>query len=128
MVGFYATADSSQTIRTDLDNELEEARWFTREEVIAVLEHREGTNFSRILGPPGGGAGALAHSDPSLKEADPKAAAAKAAAEGADDDEPPFRIPPITAIAGVLIQEWAYGRVKHLPSSEPEKVVRRGNL
>ena len=27
-----------------------------------------------------------------------------------DDTEPPFRVPPRTAIAGVLISDWAFGR------------------
>jgi len=27
-----------------------------------------------------------------------------------DDIEPPFRVPPRTAIAGVLISDWAFGR------------------
>ncbi|KAG2135819.1 NUDIX hydrolase domain-like protein [Suillus clintonianus] len=43
MIGYYATADSSAPIRTDLDNELEDARWYTREEVLAVLRHARGT-------------------------------------------------------------------------------------
>ncbi|KAG1753336.1 NUDIX hydrolase domain-like protein [Suillus lakei] len=71
MVGYYATADSSAPIRTDLDNELEDARWYTREEVLAVLRHSSGTR-----------------------------------------DEPPFKMPAPTAIAGVLIQHWAEGKGK----------------
>lgn len=100
MVGFYATASDSQVLRTDLDNELTgkwdgsshshwsqplialslDARWFTREEIIAVLEHPEGTNFS-----------------PNSISKSGK-------------DDPPFRVPPKTAIAGVLISDWAHGK------------------
>ncbi|KAF9012575.1 NUDIX hydrolase domain-like protein [Cyathus striatus] len=47
MVGFYARADSSQPIRTDLDNELVDARWFTRDEVLSVLAHAAGTKFTK---------------------------------------------------------------------------------
>jgi len=28
------------------------------------------------------------------------------------ESEPPFRVPPATAIAGVLIRDWAEGKVK----------------
>ena len=27
------------------------------------------------------------------------------------EDEPPFRLPPLTAIAGVLVSDWAHRRV-----------------
>ena len=99
MVGFYATASESQEIRIDLDNELAgksgwsshshrlhfltagslDARWFTREEILAVLDHPDGTNFSFARTPVPG------------------------------EDDPPFRVPPKTAIAGVLISDWAHG-------------------
>ena len=29
----------------------------------------------------------------------------------AKQDAPPFRVPPVTAIAGVLIRDWAEGRI-----------------
>jgi len=80
MVGFYATASETQRLRIDLDNELTDARWFTREEIIAVLNHPQGTN----LGP-------TSTSQPG-------------------EHDPPFRVPPKTAIAGVLISDWANGR------------------
>lgn len=79
MLGFYATADSSAPIRTDLDNELEDARWYTREEVLAVLAHQAG-----------------AHS-------------ATSSHDSAGEVEPLFKMPPPTAIAGVLIKQWAEG-------------------
>lgn len=74
MVGYYATADSSAPIRTDLDNELEDARWFTKEEVLAVLRQSAEVN----------------------------------------NDEPAFKIPAPTAIAGVLIRYWADGKVSEV--------------
>jgi NAD+ diphosphatase len=84
MVGFYARANSTHTIRVDLDNELADARWFTREEVLAVLNHNTSVQTEKDL-----------------------------------VDEPPFKMPPATAIAGVLIRDWAEGRVKfdRIPSS-----------
>ncbi|KAI9067345.1 hypothetical protein FKP32DRAFT_1673129 [Trametes sanguinea] len=38
LTGFYATASSAEPLRTDLDNELEDARWYTREEILKVLD------------------------------------------------------------------------------------------
>jgi len=112
MVGFYAIGDSSKPVRVDLDKELADARWYTREEVLAVLRHKEGTSFtkSRQLaksieeranvdvsgGDPLGGDAAV-HDSPSRVVSD---------ANG-----PPFRVPPRTAIAGVLISDWAFGKV-----------------
>ncbi|EGO00387.1 hypothetical protein SERLA73DRAFT_180970 [Serpula lacrymans var. lacrymans S7.3] len=125
MVGYYATADSSAPIRTDLDNELEDARWYTREEVLAVLAHPTGTNFTRrdykqIAEIQEGsnnssdtqqGAAALAHSDPTIKAKEEASAMAKQQGVAVHkDEEPPFRMPPITAIAGVLIRHWAEGK------------------
>ncbi|TFY71623.1 hypothetical protein EVG20_g1372 [Dentipellis fragilis] len=89
MVGYYALSDPSKPIRTDLDNELEDARWFTREEILSVLEHPEGTNFT----------GREFVDAPNTE-----------AAEKARRNAPPFRVPPPTAIAGVLIHNWAYGK------------------
>jgi len=99
MVGFYATADESQELRIDLDNELtgklnrpsylhhshllitlpSDARWFTREEILAVLNHPQGTYIS------------------------------PAGTSQPGERDPPFRLPPKTAIAGVLISGWANG-------------------
>ncbi|KIP06523.1 hypothetical protein PHLGIDRAFT_453629 [Phlebiopsis gigantea 11061_1 CR5-6] len=78
MVGFYAIADDTLPTRTDLDNELEDARWYSREEIFSVLNDptiRTTTDPFKPL-------------DPSVPQ-------------------PPFRLPPITAIAGVLIRDWA---------------------
>ncbi len=80
-----------------------DARWFTREEILAILEHKDGTSFTRsdykqmasmderdnvksVGDPPGG-----------VQDGDSRNAA--------------FRIPPRTTIAGVLISDWAFGNV-----------------
>ncbi|TCD65345.1 NADH pyrophosphatase [Steccherinum ochraceum] len=110
MVGFYAIADPSQPTRVDLDNELEDARWFTREEILAVLDHPEGTNINpRPNGAPkASSAAALAGDANVAKETELKVAPAEA------PGEPLFRVPPITAIAGVLINDWARGKSTQL--------------
>ncbi|OCH87878.1 hypothetical protein OBBRIDRAFT_795792 [Obba rivulosa] len=114
MVGFFATADASKPIRVDLDNELEDARWYTRAEILEVLNHVAGATLTdrdhqkmAEVQEAGGTApksvsaakllaGDLAKSTDKLEEG-PK--------------EVPFRVPPLTAIAGVLISEWAHRKV-----------------
>ncbi|KAE9400682.1 hypothetical protein BT96DRAFT_956810 [Gymnopus androsaceus JB14] len=88
MCGFYARADSTQPVRVDLDNELADARWFTREEVLTVLHHATGSYLDLAK---------LAEASSQLNN---------------DPNEPPFRVPPTTAVAGVLIKDWAEGVVK----------------
>ncbi|KAI0318878.1 NUDIX hydrolase domain-like protein [Amylostereum chailletii] len=103
MTGFVATGDPAEPVRTDLDNELEDARWFTRDQVLEVLAHPDGTNLTRrdhrkfaavydARPPPEETAG---------ETRDP---------ERITEDLPPFRVPPLSAIAGVLIADWAHGR------------------
>lgn len=47
MVGCYGRAEKGQEIRLDLDNELEDARWFTREELLEILDSPTGTVINR---------------------------------------------------------------------------------
>ncbi|KAI0663364.1 NUDIX hydrolase domain-like protein [Cubamyces menziesii] len=135
MVGFYAIANSSQPLRTDLDNELEEARWYTRQEILQVLGHRDGTTLTRR--DHRGFAAAAEKSNPNDQQqpttsstANPLAgdavkAGEKEAANAVQEplSAPPFKIPPLSAIAGVLIAEWAHGRAGFQPDSP-----KRGNL
>ncbi|KAI0001279.1 NUDIX hydrolase domain-like protein [Russula compacta] len=120
MVGFYAIGDPTEPIRIDLDRELEDARWYTKEEVLAVLEHKGGTSFTRgdykqltraidervnnkvsISDPLGG--------DAAVHDSQTKGASGLMVH---DSNEPPFRIPPRTAIAGVLISDWVFGKAR----------------
>ncbi|KAI0745299.1 NUDIX hydrolase domain-like protein [Earliella scabrosa] len=118
MVGFYATASSEEPLRTDLDNELEEARWFARDEVLAVLNHTEGTNLSRQDHKELAAAaeGSNPHAKPDEANAQPKVAARTAPGPTARAG-PLFKIPPRTAIGGVILCEWAYGRAGPQPVS-----------
>jgi len=106
MLGFYARADSTKPIRTDLDNELADARWFTREEVLTILNHSLGTRLTSADNvkletkggvPPPGAAATVAQ----LRRRGSSASA----------EALPFRIPPTSAIAGVLIRDWAEGKI-----------------
>ena len=115
MAGFYAVADPSHPVRTDLDNELEgtfhasfpdifcphldvviDARWYTREEVLSVLNHTEGLKTGKDA----------PKWDSGVEE---KVEEAKDAQQ--KQDEPPFKAPPRNAMAGVLLSDWANGKV-----------------
>ncbi|EAU91244.1 NAD+ diphosphatase [Coprinopsis cinerea okayama7 len=122
MVGFYARADSSKPIRVDLDNELADARWFTKDEVRAVLNHRTGTTFGKsdykrmneiVEGKKLEDRSASDSSNAAARAFTPSEDG-KAAANGQQppkDSEPPFRLPPSSAIAGVLIRDWVEGKI-----------------
>ncbi|KAG8875958.1 NADH pyrophosphatase [Tulasnella sp. 332] len=107
MIGFYALADAEQVIRTDLDTELEDARWFTRDEILEVLNHPEGTRMTTR----------------ELKNLGEASSTVGSGAPGARAP-PPFRLPNRKhAIGGVLISDWAHGKVANtdLQSSEMGK-------
>jgi NAD+ diphosphatase len=93
MIGCYASANGSQTARVDLDNELQDARWFTRQEVLEVLAHPYGTKIRRR--------------DLSNFDRKDKDIIAAAPTSDTKPSDPPFQVPPKTAIAGVLISLWA---------------------
>ena len=66
------------------------------------------------------GAAALAHSDPSITSKEGTMKTRGTPVEGPND--PPFRVPPMTAIAGVLIRQWAEGTIHQA------NTVQKGNL
>lgn len=83
MIGAIAVAKEGQTIRCDLDNELEDARYFSREEVLAVLATSEIQLSRHEVAKIDGKEGVEG------EEVDKKKA----------EDEVLFRMPPTTAIA-----------------------------
>lgn len=94
-----------------------DARWFTRQEILEVLAHAGGTTLTsrddkRL--------GALMEGKTG-DEADAIARAAEVREE--KTAEPPFRVPGLTAIAGVLISDWAHGKSRTSVLDVP-----RGNL
>jgi NAD+ diphosphatase len=118
MVGFYARADATQPIRTDLDKELAgmqvflswqcpllmiiDARWFTRAEIQSVLDHPTGTTFGRAEYKK------MAESTEGRVRRDNKDSTV---IEDIKIEGPPFKLPPITAIAGILIRDWATRKI-----------------
>jgi NAD+ diphosphatase len=85
-----------------------DARWFTRAEVAAVLEHQNGLFRSAEQKKVNEES---QHLDPTQDRNAPKS------------DDPPFKLPPTTAIAGVLIKDWVDGKIGFPPNS-----LRKGNL
>lgn len=124
MVGYYARADSSKPIRVDLDNELEDARWYTRDEIIAVFNHPTGTGLTardnkaindRLNNRDNRAPAANRAEMPDAWANNPGSTLASkltpAGVNPSSGNEPPFKMPPETAIAGVLIRDWAFGKV-----------------
>ncbi len=123
MVGCFGQAADAQSIDITLDNELEDARWFSRKDVQTILAHPGGTVIRRDehkkfenQGDSGGqqGQGQAQGEDQTAAALAPsEGAVAVAGAEGAakqeDKGELRFRIPPTTAIAGQLVKLWADG-------------------
>ena len=95
-----------------------EARWFARDEVLAVLNHTEGTNLSRQDHKELAAAaeGSNPHAKPDEVNAQPKVAA-RTTPGPTGRAGPLFKIPPRTAIGGVILCEWAYGRAGPQPVS-----------
>ncbi|KAI0318879.1 NUDIX hydrolase domain-like protein [Amylostereum chailletii] len=114
MAGFYATADPAEPIRTDLDNELEDAKWYTREEVLKVLAHPDGTNMMRRDVKRATDAFDERPSEvKSSNTAQAESQAQESAVRAKDaeaDEEPAFRVTPRSAVGGVLISDWAHGK------------------
>ncbi|KAF5386213.1 hypothetical protein D9615_002315 [Tricholomella constricta] len=100
MVGFYATADSTQPIRLDLDNELVGgyARWYSRAEILAVLGV-------------GGTFGSTAFNTAESNAARNVQQAQETSLRETMAEEPPFRLPPATVLAGVMIRDWVEGKI-----------------
>ncbi|KAG5341515.1 hypothetical protein C0989_009876 [Termitomyces sp. Mn162] len=124
MVGFYARADSSQKIRVDLDDELVDARWFSRSEILDVLRHPVGGKF---------GSNEYRKMAESTEERDTQHTPHLNPTyedKATKDNEPPFRLPPVTAIAGVLIRDWLEGKIGFTPTSKPtsQLLSQKNNL
>jgi NAD+ diphosphatase len=115
MVGCFGRAAPSQTIRLDLDNELEDAQWFSRDVLAKLTGTKSGSWLSKEdlkkLDDTASGkakddevtAGALAPSEKKEGEG-----------EGEEKGKAGMeltRVPPDTAIAGMLIRTWVNGGV-----------------
>lgn len=118
------------TTNSTLSRPPPEARWYTRDELLAVLSHNEGTTLSRQEHKEiaASAENSNPHEKPDDANAQPTAAAAAASTAPAAaaaaatapvnmNRGPPFKIPPRTAIGGVILSEWAHGRAGPQPVS-----------
>jgi len=102
MIGCFAIADSSQKLRTDLDNELDDARWFTREEVLGILSAGN-TNLKRKE------MRKIGEQEESHKKSATRGNKEDSESEGEDAPKKlSVRVPGLTAIAGALIYKFAH--------------------
>ncbi|KAG7528108.1 hypothetical protein FFLO_06400 [Filobasidium floriforme] len=116
MIGCYGlVASDAGSIDLELDNELEDARWFTQDSVLDILNHPEGTNITRSehkkFEPKQVNTASGVQEGAALAPAEGQTE--ESALENARTEGPPpsFRFPPKTAIAGVLIDRWARGQM-----------------
>jgi hypothetical protein len=94
-----------------------DARWFTRTEVQAVLKHSIGTTFGSEEYTK------MAEHTEGRNNQDPTAT------QDLKIEGPPFKLPPVTAIAGVLIRDWAEGNIGFSPcEAGPAQPLQRGHL
>ncbi|WVQ72096.1 hypothetical protein IAR50_001641 [Cryptococcus sp. DSM 104548] len=109
MVGCFGRAKDGQTIRLDLDNELEDAQWFPRSTLLSIISQHASSNYTQSD-----------HKQLEDKsDADKATSGALAPSERAPEDlakkteggevKELTRVPPSSAIAGVLIRQWAKG-------------------
>ncbi|KAJ1603721.1 hypothetical protein NDA14_001597 [Ustilago hordei] len=94
MAGFYgiAKSDDEKSIRLDLDNELQDARFYTRKQILDVLQTKQRSHFSKQE------LQNIDNQDDLTAEKDQK------------NRRVSIRLPPQTAIARVLIEAWANGQ------------------
>lgn len=121
MLGCYGLATSdSEDIHLDLDNELEDARWFSRDEVLDMLSsggNKIAKDEHKKFEPPANAAGvqegaALAPAEGKLEVKDKPAGGEKVR----------YRVPPRTAIAGMLVERWANGELDEIKFSKSAQV------
>lgn len=74
---------------------ISDARWYTREEVLAALDAASSTTSDKIVS-------AWTEDKPD----------ARSGTDTVVKAEPLFKMPPTTAIAGVLIKHWAEGKIE----------------
>ena len=116
-----------------------DARWFTREEVKAVLDHKTGTHFNReenrkMTDYTEGRLNTTQEQKVKLEPAAQALTPAEITSTKAKDivsDDPPFRLPPTTAIAGVLIRDWVDGKIgfrNEVDAPSLKETIQKGHL
>ena len=98
-----------------------DARWYTRPEILSVLSHPDGTRISRRD---------YKKFDDDEKEGKSGLSKREETNNNSDlrSNAPPFKVPPLTAIAGVLIRDWAFGKIGKGEGTGVQAEPRKGNL
>jgi NAD+ diphosphatase len=116
MIGCYGLATSdSRDIHLDLDNELEDARWFARDEVLGMLSSGANTirkDEHKKFEPPANSNAAGVQEGAALAPAEGKFEDKSAPVERKEQVR--YRVPPRTAIAGMLVERWANGELDEI--------------
>ncbi|GAA5823467.1 hypothetical protein JCM10212_007164 [Sporobolomyces blumeae] len=115
MFGCWGIVKEGSSIRIDLDNELEDARFFTKDQVLQVIRSSESTQLTRDE--------VKKIDDAAQKNAGQHAD--KAREGGKASDEGLFRMPPATAIANTLVTAWANGTLFE-PLANPNQPTTEG--
>ena len=110
-----------------------DARWYTRDEVRLVLEHKAGTRFDKSdykkMNEMTEGRSNLeqnANVDSTIQVSTP-AESKTTSKQSSYSDEPPFKLPAASTIAGVLIRDWVDGKIG-FPQECAKVKMQRGNL
>ncbi|GAA5823375.1 hypothetical protein JCM3770_006844 [Rhodotorula araucariae] len=106
MFGCWGIATDESKIRIDLDNELEDARFFTREQVLEVINSTKPLQMSREQ----------------VARLDGKEGATAGREDGRAGKEGSFLMPPATAIANTLVTAWATGKLFNQAPSQVSKM------
>ena len=112
MVGCFGRAiNSSEPIRLDLYNELEDAQWFSKSDLAALVASPKGSDLSKadlkLLDEKT--ANTVANAQETAGALAPSEGAVQTASK--DKVKGLTRIPPATAIAGMLVRTWVSGGV-----------------
>jgi hypothetical protein len=107
-----------------------DAKWFTRDEVRSVLDHKAGTRFDKSdykkMNEMTEGRSNFeqnAKVDLAIQPTESK----NTPKHSSYSDEPPFKLPNVSAIAGVLIRDWVDGKIG-FPQESAKVMMQRGNL
>ncbi|OCF44027.1 NAD+ diphosphatase [Kwoniella heveanensis CBS 569] len=124
MVGCFGRAKDGQTIRLDLDNELEDAQWFPRSVISSIVSSPTGSAYTKsdlnkldekTQTQTQSQSQVKSHADKDAESSAALAPSEKTAEEISDiqkkqgDGLGITRVPPDTAIAGQLVRLWVKG-------------------
>ncbi|WVF67562.1 hypothetical protein IAT40_002320 [Kwoniella sp. CBS 6097] len=124
MVGCFGRAKDGQTIRLDLDNELEDAQWFPRSVISSIIASSTGSSYTKSdlkkLDEKNQTQAEAQSQAKSHADKDAESSAALAPSEKTDAEISEIqkrgqegmgisRVPPDTAIAGQLVRLWVKG-------------------